>query len=86
MSVLDKHLQDIQTSGELVLIFREHTEGSSARLCRINVISSFAVYATNFNDDGNSDSVSFGGLTRPVNTAVRRFLLKTKWQDCSFEN
>lgn len=52
MSGLDKHLQEFQSSGELVLIYRERTEGNSARLCRINAISSFAVYAANFNDDG----------------------------------
>ncbi len=57
MSVLDKHLQDFQSSGELVLIFRERTEGKSARLCRINAVSSFAVYATNFNDDGEYDGI-----------------------------
>jgi hypothetical protein len=57
MSVLDKHLQELQTSGELVVIFRERTEGKSARLCRINAISDFAVYATNFNDDGEYDGI-----------------------------
>ncbi len=57
MSVLDTHLQELQKSGELVLIFRERTEGKSARLCRINAVSDFAVYATNFNDDGEYDGV-----------------------------
>lgn len=57
MSVLDKHLQELQASGELVEIFRERTEGNSARLCRINAISSFAIYATNFNDDGEYDGI-----------------------------
>ena len=57
MSVLDKYLQELQSSGELVNIYREHTEGNSARLCRINAVSSFAVYATNFNDDGEYDGI-----------------------------
>ncbi len=57
MSVLDKYLQELQSSGELVNVYREHTEGNSALLCRINAISSFAVYATNFNDDGEYDGV-----------------------------
>ena len=57
MSVLDKYLQELQSSGEIVNIYREHTEGSSARLCRINAVSSFAVYATNFNDDGEYDGI-----------------------------
>ncbi|MEK7724513.1 MAG: hypothetical protein AAB336_09215 [Acidobacteriota bacterium] len=57
MGVLNNYLQDLQNSGELVSIFREHTEGNSARLCRINAISSFAIYATNFNDDGEYDGI-----------------------------
>jgi hypothetical protein len=57
MSVLDNYLQELQTSGELVLIYRERTEGNSARLCRINAVSTFAVYATNFNDDGEYDGI-----------------------------
>jgi hypothetical protein len=57
MSILDKYLQEFQASGELVLIYRERTEGNSARLCRINSVSTFAVYATNFNDDGEYDGI-----------------------------
>jgi hypothetical protein len=57
MSILDKYLHELQSSGELVNIYREHTEGNSARLCRINAVSSFAVYATNFNDDGEYDGI-----------------------------
>ena len=57
MSILDKYLQEIQSSGELVNIYRERTEGSSARLCRINAVSNFAVYVTNFNDDGEYDGI-----------------------------
>ena len=57
MSGLDKYLQELRSSGELVNIYREHTEGNSARLCRINAVSSFAVYATNFNDDGEYDGI-----------------------------
>lgn len=57
MNILDNYLQELQTSGELVNIFREHTEGNSARLCRINAVSDFAVYATNYNDDGEYDGI-----------------------------
>ncbi|MGI9054672.1 MAG: hypothetical protein ACR2F2_02590 [Pyrinomonadaceae bacterium] len=57
MSILDRHFQELQMSGELVEIFREHTEANSARLCRINAISDFAVYTTNFNDGGEYDGI-----------------------------
>ncbi len=57
MYVLDKYFQELQTSGEIVNVYREQTEGSSARLCRINAFSDFAVYATNFNDDGEYDGI-----------------------------
>lgn len=57
MSVLDKYFQELQSSGELANIYRERTEGKSGRLCRINSVSSFAVYATNFNDDGEYNGI-----------------------------
>jgi hypothetical protein len=57
MSLLDEQLKVAQEKGLLVNIYRDHHD-DSPRLCRINAVSEYCIYATCFNDDGEYDGVT----------------------------
>jgi hypothetical protein len=57
MSLLDEQLKLAQEQGRLVDIYRDYHD-DSARLCRINAVSEYCVYATYFNDDGEYDGIT----------------------------